>query len=131
MKSPDGRREVVKSAYDEMRMGSPLFGCIEVLGGVAATVDRTFGEAMSFDAASRLLAIEEFLGAPRNSPHTRAVVFDLDAGTEAVVHDQNPGFVKKLIWEPDGSLTIVAWSHLTGDAVHRSAWRDLQIALRR
>ena len=78
---------------------------------------------MSFDPSSRFLAIEEFLGTPKNGPHTRAVVFDLDTGTEVVVHDQNPGFIKKLIWEADGSLSLVAWSHLTGEVTHPSAWR--------
>jgi hypothetical protein len=124
MKSADGKREVIKSPYYEIRMGSPVFGRVVVRGGHAAVVDRTFGEAMSFDATSRFLAIEEFLGTPNNSPHTRAVVFDLDTGAEAVVHDQYPGFIKEVIWEPDGSLTVVAWSHLTGNVVHRSVWKS-------
>jgi hypothetical protein len=123
VKSPDGTREVVKSAFYEIRMGSPLFGPVAVLGGLAATSHRTFGEAMSFDATSRFLAIEEFLGTPNNVPHTRAIVFDLDTGAEALVHDQNPGFIKKLTWESDGSLTVLVWSHLSGEIVHRSAWK--------
>ncbi len=49
MKTPDGRREVVKSNYTEVRMGSPLFGSIAIHGGIAETTGRTFGEAMSFD----------------------------------------------------------------------------------
>ena len=124
MKSPDGKREVVKSAFYEIRMGSPLFGAVAVFGGLAATSRRTFGEAMSFDATSRFLAIEEFLGTKNNVPHTRTVVFDLETGAEALVHHQNPGFIKKFVWESDGSLTLFAWSHLSGEVVRRSAWKD-------
>jgi len=122
MKSPDGKREVLKSDFREIRMGSPEFGRVEVRGGWAATRLRTWGEVVSFDAGSRFLALEEFLGTPDNAPHTRAVVFDLDTGAEFVVHDQYRGFIKELVWEPDGTLTVVAWSHLTGKAVHRSIW---------
>ena len=87
MNSPDGQREVATSNYFEVRMGSPLFGSIEVRGGLAATAGRLFGEAMSFSADSRFLAIEEYLSTSGTGPHTRVVVFDLAAGTDVVVHD--------------------------------------------
>jgi hypothetical protein len=90
IKSPDGQREVATSNDCEYRMGSPRSGSIEVRGGLAATVGRVFGEAMSFSADSRFLAVEEYIFAVL-PPHTRVVVFDLAEGTDIVVHDQNPG----------------------------------------
>jgi hypothetical protein len=122
MRSPNGAREVVKSGYGEIRMGSPLFGQLVVLGGVANTQGRTFGEAVAFSSSSRFLAVEELMDTTRG-PRTRAVVFDLEDGVEGVVHDQDLGFIQAFEWEADGTLTVTTWSHRDGRAVHRAMWR--------
>jgi hypothetical protein len=124
MKSPDGRRQVIKSNYMELRMGSPRFGSITVKGGKALTSGRTFGESMAFSRDSRYLAIEEFVGTTRDhGPHTRALVFDLDRSQECTAHDEPGGLIRELRWEADGSLSVVAWAHPAGQVEHRSIWR--------
>jgi hypothetical protein len=124
MKSPDGRRQVIKSDYTELRMGSPRFGSITVKGGKALTSGRTFGESMAFSGDSRYLAIEEFVGTTRDhGPHTRALVFDLDRSREYTAHDEPGGLIRELRWEADGSLSVVAWAHPAGQVEHRSIWR--------
>jgi hypothetical protein len=122
MKSPNGLREVIRSDYSEIRMGSPLFGQLTVRGGEAITGDLLYGEAMAFSVDSRYLAVSQLVVAPSiTEPHTRVMVFDLDLGASTAVHDQNPGFIKSLGWSPDGTLTIHAWSRAAGDVIHSVA----------
>lgn len=116
LKSPNGRYEVVVSDYFEIRGGSPLFGRIRIVGASFETDQDCFGEPMAFSADSRFLALEDLVDA--NVPHTRAVVFDFDRCQRIVVHEQNPGFVRRFNWSAEGLLTIVAWSHLAGESEH-------------
>jgi hypothetical protein len=86
-------------------MGSPEFGRIEILG---ASLDTTgqFGVAMAFSPDSRLLATEQLVGTIPG-PHTRAVVFDFERRRRIIIHDQNPGFIRRFTWSPDGVFSFV------------------------
>jgi hypothetical protein len=114
MKSPDGQYEVATHDYGEVRMGSPEFGRIEIRGAGFSTDGREFGAPMAFSPDSRFLAVEELVGTVPD-PHTRAIVFDFDRQREVIVHDQNPGFMRRFVWSQDGLLTIITWSHLAGE----------------
>jgi hypothetical protein len=114
MKSPNGQYEVVQQDYGEVRMGSPLFGRIEIRGASINTSGQEFGEPMAFSPDSRFLAAEQLVGTNPN-PHTRAVVFDIERRCQIIVHDQNPGFVRRFSWSLEGLLTITTWSHLAGE----------------
>lgn len=85
MTSPDSQYEVVKHDYGEVRMGSPEFGRIEILGATFDTSGQEFGESMAFSSDSRFLAIEQLASTAPDArdPHTRAVVFDFELRTAA------------------------------------------------
>lgn len=117
MISPDGKFEVAMHDYGEVRMGSPRFGRIEIRGAHFSTGGREFGEAMSFSPDSRFLAVEELVGTVPD-PHTRVVVFDFERRRQVIVHDQNPGFVRRFAWSSEGLLTIFTWAHLVGEREH-------------
>ncbi len=124
MKSPDGRRTVVKRDYNEVRMGGTLIGRIHVEGGHAKTGDRDFGEAMAFSPDSRYLAVGEIVGETRDGgPHSRVVVFDLEYDKEHVVHDEYGGLIHDVSWSFDGDLSVVTWRHPEGETEHRDIWR--------
>ena len=124
MKSPDGRRTVVKRDYSEVRMGGPLIGRIRVDGGRAKTGEREFGEAMAFSPDSRYLAIGEIVGETREGdPHSRVVVFDLDLEKEQVVHDEYGGLIHEVSWSVEGDLSVVSWRYPDGETEHRDIWR--------
>jgi hypothetical protein len=118
MISPNGQYEVVPGDYEEIRMGSPQFAPITIRGAAFDTSGQSFGEAMEFSPDSRFFAVEQLVGAPATGPHTRAVVFDFERQRQIIVHDQNPGFIKRLSWSPDGLLTITSWSLLAGEREH-------------
>lgn len=120
MISPNGRYEVVMYDYGEIRMGSPEFGRIEIRGASFETSDRTFGVPMAFSPDSRFLATVELISTVPG-PHARAVVFDFERKRQIIVHDLNPGFVRRCNWSLEGLLTIFTWSHLAGDREH--AWQ--------
>lgn len=123
MKSPDGRRSVVKRDYNETRMGGPLFGQVQVDGGRAKTGKRDFGEAMAFSPDSRYLAIGELVGETRDGdPHSRVVVFDLDLEKEYAVHDEIGGLIQEVSWNVHGDLSVTAWRHPDGEIEHRDIW---------
>jgi hypothetical protein len=124
MKSPDGRRSVIKHDYNEVRMGGPLIGTIHVDGGRAKTRNREFGEAMAFSPDSRYLAIGEILGeTPDGCPHSQVVVFDLEFEKEYVVHDEYGGLIHEVSWNVQGELSVVSWRHPQGETEHRDIWR--------
>ena len=124
MKSPDGRRTIVKRDYNEVHMGGPLMGRIHVEGGRAKTGDREFAEAMAFSHDSRYLAIGEFVGKTRDGgPHSRVVVFDLELDKEHVVHEEYGGLIHEVSWNFDGDLSVVTWRHPEGETEHRDIWR--------
>jgi hypothetical protein len=116
LRSPDGAYEIVRDEFLEIRMGSPTFASLEIVGSACATAGRSFGEAVRFSPDSRYLAVEELL--KTSPPETRAVVFDLRRGSEWVAHVQAPGFIRQLEWEAPSRLSIRAWSHLTSDTRH-------------
>ncbi|HEY1174048.1 MAG TPA: hypothetical protein VGH19_21965 [Verrucomicrobiae bacterium] len=113
MKSPNGKYEVVPSGYNEVRMGTPLYGSVKVLGTSMDTAGE-FGEVMAFSADSRFLAVEELVDSSQG-PNTHAVVFDLERKRKIIVHVQNPGIIKRLAWSAEGLLTIVTWSNMGGE----------------
>src|SRR5262245_12096154 len=105
MTSPDGQYEVVMHDYSEVRMGSPEFGSIEIRGAALDTSGE-FGVAMAFSPDSRFLATEQLVGTVPG-PHTRAVVFDFERRRRIIVHDQNPGCIRRFSWSLDGLLSVV------------------------
>ena len=114
MKSPNGQYTVILHDFGEVRMGSPAFGRIEIHGSSFDTSNQEFGELMAFSPDSRFLATEQLVSTTRG-PHTRAVVFDFERKRQIIVHDQNPGFLRRFSWSADGLLTIVSWAHLVGE----------------
>jgi hypothetical protein len=116
MKSPNGQYEVVTRDYGEVRMGSPEFGSIEIRGASLDTSGE-FGAAMAFSPDSRFLAVEQLVDTVPG-PHTRAVVLDLERRRCIIIHDQNPGFIRRFAWSPEGLLSFVTWSHLAGEREH-------------
>jgi hypothetical protein len=117
MKSPNGQYEVVKHDFGEVRMGSPLFGRIEIHGASFDMGNKEFGEPMAFSPDSRFLVTEQLFSTVPD-PHTRAVVFDFEQKRQIIVHDQNPGLLRRFTWSSDGLLTIVSWTHLVGEREH-------------
>jgi len=117
MKSPNGQYEVVTHDFGEVRMGSPLFGRIKIRGATFDTGSQEFGEPMAFSADSRFLATEQLVSSVPD-PHTRAIVFDLERNRQIIVHDQNPGLLRRFNWSPDGLLTVVSWAHSVGEREH-------------
>lgn len=123
MKSPDGRRTVIKHDYIEARTGGSFIGQIQVDGGRAKTGKRDFGEAMAFSPDSRYLAIGEFVGETREGePHSRVVVFDLELEKEYVAYDEHGGVIREVSWSVHGDLSVVSWRHADGETEHRDIW---------
>ena len=123
MKSPDGRRTVIKHDYIEARLGGRLVGQIQVDGGRAKTGKREFAEAMAFSPDSRYLAIGELVGeTPDGAPHSRVVVFDLELEKEYVVHDEIGGLIHEVSWNVHGELSVVSWRYQDGETEHRDIW---------
>ena len=118
MKSPNGEFGVVRGAFHEIRMGSPKFASLDVLGSECSLAQRSFGETIAFSGDSQYLAVEELT--KWSPPETRVVVFHLKTNTESIAHVQAPGFIKKLEWLTDCKLKIQAWSDISGDTEH--AW---------
>lgn len=116
MKSSNAEFEVVRGDFHEIRMGSPQFASLEVLGSKCALAQREFGEVVAFSASSQYLAAEELMN--WSPPETRAVVFDLKNNIEFVAHIQAPGFIRDLEWLADDELKIHAWSHISGETEH-------------
>ena len=113
MKSPDGRYELVMHDFWEVRMGSPIFGRIEILGGEVDTSGE-FGEPAAFSPDSRFLATEELVDA-LSGLHTRVVVFGLERRRRIIIHDLNPGCIRGFHWFEGGVLTFETWSPVTGE----------------
>lgn len=125
MKSPDGRRSVTKRDYNEVRMGGPMIGRIQIDGGRATTGEREFGEAMAFSPDSRYLAVAELLGVTRDhGPHSQVVVFDLELAKEYVVHDEYGGLIHEVSWSVEGYLSVISWRHPDGETEHRDIWTE-------
>ncbi|HMP83963.1 MAG TPA: hypothetical protein PKA41_14790 [Verrucomicrobiota bacterium] len=120
MTSPNGKYEVMTHDYGEVRMGSPEFGSIKIHGTSLDTTGE-FGVVMAFSPDSRFLATEQLVGTIPG-PHTRVVVFDFERRRRIIVHDQNPGFIRRFKWSPDGLLSFVTWSHLAGEGEH--SWQS-------
>ena len=119
MKSPSGKIEVVCSDYGEIRMGSPEFGSIRIVGSGFSTSGRSFGDVMAFSPDSRYFAIAELVDA--SCPSTRVVAFDLKMGVERIVFVKTQGLIKKLEWISPEEMKILSWSHLYGDDA--TSWR--------
>jgi hypothetical protein len=117
MKSPDGRFEVLKHNYDEVRMGSPLFGQIEIRGSTFGILPGEFAEPLAFSPDSRFLAAAELAGT-NPGPAGRVVVFDFQRGVSIIVHSFT-GLARGFTWEPDGVLSVTIWNHLAGEDTRR------------
>ena len=120
--SPDGRFEVVQHNYEEIRMGSPLFGQLEIRGSSFGTVSGQFAEPVAFSSDSRFLAAAELV-ATTPGPAGRVVVFDFQRGVPIIVYSFT-GLARHFRWEPDGILTATTWSHLAGEDTRR-VWSPL------
>jgi len=103
MKSPNGQYNVILHNYGEVRMGSPSFGRIEIQGSSFNTNNQEFGEPMAFSPDSRFLAAEQLVNT-MPGPHTRAIVFDFEKKRQIIVHNQNPGLLRRFSWSADGLL---------------------------
>jgi hypothetical protein len=99
----------------EVRMGSPLFGSIEVRGLKRRFDGRQFSEAMAFSLDSRFFAIAELVDCGRDGPTSRVVVLDLPANREFVATPSAPGLIRTVTWNRDGALSIVHWQHPYGE----------------
>jgi hypothetical protein len=119
MKSPDGTFEVVCSNYREIRMGSPEFGSIEIIGSQFRPEGRSFGDAMAFSPDSRFLAISELVDA--SQPASRVVLFDLKKKKERIVFSRYPSLILKVDWPSPDEVRIHSWSLPGGD--EHSSWR--------
>ena len=119
MKSPDGRYEAVRHQMQEIRMGSPHFGQLEIVGSSFGTVDGEFAEPIAFSDDSRFLAAAELVGA--SAPSGRVVVFELARGAQRIVLSFR-GLLQKIGWEPDGTLVVTTWSKNGGEDTRRP-WR--------
>jgi WD40 repeat protein len=120
--SPDGRYKVVKWDFQEIRMGSPLFGRIEIQGSNCGLVDGEFAEQFAFSNDSRFLAAAK-LGDTRLGPHIQVIVFDLAQGSRTSVFDHY-GLIHDIQWEPDGYLSIATWTHLDGEKHLSRIWNS-------
>ncbi|WP_157772447.1 hypothetical protein [Lacunisphaera limnophila] len=115
MKSPNGKFETVCTNYGEVRMGSPLFGSIEIRGLKRQFEERLFGEAMAFSPDSRYFAISELVDGGRNGPVSRVVVVELRQGYEYIATPSSPGLIRSVAWKPEDKLSIVHWQHPYGE----------------
>jgi len=115
--SPDGRFEVVQQNYQEIRMGSPLFGQLEIRGSTFGTVPGQFAEPLAFSPDSRFLAAAELV-VTTPDPAGRVVVFDFQRGVPIIVHSFS-GLARRFTWGPDSVLTVTTWSHLAGEDIRR------------
>jgi len=100
----------------EVRMGSPLFGTIEVHGLKKKFDGRLFGEAMAFSPDSCYLAIAELTDGGRNGPVSRVVVIELSSGDELIASPITPGLIRKISWVNSATLSIVRWAHPFGES---------------
>src|SRR5258708_8227042 len=100
MKSPDGRFEVIQHNYGEVRMGSPLFGRIEIRGSSFGTVPGEFAEPVAFSPDSRFLASAELVTTIPN-PEGRVVVFDFERGVPIIVF-ASTRLASRFTCDPDG-----------------------------
>ena len=113
VKSPDGRYEVIRRHYHEIRMGSPLFGELKISGSRLRTVPGRFAEPVAFSPDSRFLAAVELTNtAP--GPEGRVIVFDLRRG---VRHNacSFKGLARSFAWETGNLLNATTWSHDDGE----------------
>ncbi len=113
MKSPDGKYQVEQINYNEVRMGTPLYGSIKI-SGLTMDTSGQYGQAMAFSPDSRFLAVEELVDTSQG-PHTHAVVFDFSRKRKIIVHVQNPGIIRRFSWSPTNLLTTFAWSVASGE----------------
>ena len=120
MKSPDDRYRVVKRDFQEVRMGSPLFGQIEIQGSNFGLVDGEFAEQFAFSDDSRFLAAAALVDT-RLGPHMQVIVFDLAHGSRTSVFDHH-GLIHDIQWESDGALSLVTWTHLDGEKYLPRIW---------
>ncbi|MDQ8205756.1 hypothetical protein [Pelagicoccus sp. SDUM812003] len=97
MKSPNGQFEVICTDFQEVRMGSPLFGRIELKETSFQLDGREFGEAMAFSKDSRFFAANQ-LRIAKGNPLYRIVVFDLQTEIEITV-DSGDGLVRRIEWD--------------------------------
>jgi len=104
MKSPDGRYEVKKSRYTEVRMGSPEFGKLTIEGCSVNLRGRRFGHPVCFSPDSRYLAIQELKITPEGAPDTRLLLIDLAAGRQKTIGRLSGGFLTPIAWTDDVTL---------------------------
>ena len=93
MRSPDNKYEVQKIDYNEVRMGSPLFGSLKLKGSPVDLNERLFGEPMCISSDSKYLAVQELIIGQGNSPNTKLVVINLETGKEITVRNLSGGFL--------------------------------------
>jgi hypothetical protein len=117
MKSPNGQYEIIMENYGEIRMGSPAYGRIKILGASFDTSNMEFGVPMAFSPDSRFLAVEQLVSSS-SGPDIRVVVFDFEQRDQSFVHAQNPGIVRRFSWSAKGLLRFVIWSHQQGEQEH-------------
>jgi len=115
MKSPDGSIEVLRGELAEVRMGSPLFGSIDIPAMPFRLGGRAFGEATAFSPDSRFFAIAELVEAARSGPISRVIVFDFKQKRERVAKQADAGLIKSVEWSSPRELKIVHWVHVFGD----------------
>jgi hypothetical protein len=110
--SPDGGYKIVKFDFEEVRMGCPLFGKIEIQGSNFGLVDGVFAEQFAFSNDSSFLAAAALVDT-RLGPHMQVIVFDLVHGSRTSVFDHH-GLIHDIQWESDGALSLVTWNHIDG-----------------
>ncbi len=106
MRSPNGKFEVFKINYTEVRMGSPLFGSLDIIGSPVKLGERWFGEPMCFSPDSKYLAIQELYSSKDGGPNTKLILIELETGKEIFVKRLKGGFLNPVKWETDG-LTFI------------------------
>jgi hypothetical protein len=111
MKSPDNKYEVQKIDYNEVRMGSPLFGSLKVKGSPVNLKGRLFGEPMCISPDSKYLAVQELNIGKDGSPNTKLVLIDLAIGNEITVRHLSGGFINPLSWESNERLEFESVIH--------------------
>ncbi len=102
MKSPDNKFEIQKIDYIEIRMGSPLFGQLEIIGSPIDLKERSFGEPMCFSPDSKYLAVQELLSGI--TPITKLLLIELETGREIKVRQLSRGFLNPVYWTNNSEL---------------------------